>query len=321
MAKVLEVPSSTRTFRRGLRREAAIAALADAQHGVVALAQLRALGVTASAARNRVADGRLHRVHRGVYAVGRARLTGSGRYMAAVLACGPGAALSHRSAADHLGLLRSDRAGIDVTVSGQARRPRGAVQVHGSATLRENDVMVVEGVPCTSVARTLVDLGDVAARRGVERAVAQAEVLRVFDADAAADVLSRAGPRRGAGVLRAVLGARLEPSLTESDLEELMFAVCRSAGVPPPEPGGWITLGQGVAYKADFLWRAQRLVVETDGYASHSHRKAFEHDRRRDQLLKLAGWEVLRFTWREVEREPGHIARVVKGLLARLAGQ
>ena len=301
-------------------REAAIVALAERQHGVVTLGQLQLVGGLGRAAvSRRAAGGRLHRVHRGVYAVGRPRLTIHGHWMAAVLTYGPAAVLSHRSAAGLWGLRADHRARTDVTVPGAAARRRPGIDVHRSATLSERDITTVDGIPCTAVARTLIDLGDVAGRREVERAVDQAEVKRLFDLRATEDALERAGPRRGARVLRAVLADRQEPTLTQSRLEEGFLALCRTAALPSPAVNAWIAVEDGVAYKADFLWRAERLVVETDGRGFHSHRAAFEHDRLRDQRLTLAGYTVVRFTWRQVRHEPGRVAGALAGLLARLA--
>jgi predicted transcriptional regulator of viral defense system len=301
------------------RSEAAIVALAERQHGVVTLHQLQLLGLGKGAVAKRAREGRLHRIHRAVYAVGRPRLTQHGRWMAAVLAYGPRAVLSHRSAAALHGLRPDNRPRIDVTVPGPSARRRPGIDVHVSGTLIDAHIGTVDGVPGTTVARTLVDLGDVAPERAVERAVDQAEVLRVFDLRAVIEALQRAGPRRGAGVLRAVLEAYEGPTLTDRELEELFLALCRTYSLPSPVVNEWITLDDGVAYKPDFLWPEHKLIVETDGRDVHTTRKAFEHDRERDQRLTLAGYTVVRFTWRQIERDPRHVAEVLRGLLARLA--
>ena len=303
----------------GPHRERLIAELAERQHGVVTLAQLEALGLGRSGVSRRAAAGRLHRVHAGVYAVGRARLSGQGVLMAAVLACGPAAVISHRSAAGLLGLRRDERAQVELTRPGVAAWRRPGIDVHVSSTLTREDLTSVDGIPCTTVARTLVDLGDVADRRAVERAVDQAEVLRAFDLRRVERALERAGPRRGAGVLRDVLEDRVEPTLTDRELEEMFLALCRSASLPSPAVNVWIATNSGVSYKADFLWRQERLIAETDSRAFHSHTSAFEHDRLRDERLTLAGFTVVRFTWRRVEREPEAVADALRGLLARLA--
>ena len=190
---------------------------------------------------------------------------------------------------------------------------------HCSTTLAHTDVTVQHGIPCTTVARTLVDLGDVVNRRAVERAVDQAEMLQLFDGRAVHEALARAGPKRGAGILRGVLADLTGPTLTRSELEERFLALCRAASLPSPAVNVWITLDDGIAYKADFLWRKQQLIVETDGRDVHTTRKAFEHDRERDQRLTLAGFTLLHFTWRQITREPRRVATAIRALLARLA--
>jgi hypothetical protein len=307
-------------FRDELPRDAAIVAFARTRHGVITTDQLGAFGLGPAAVARRAAEGRLFRQHRGVYSVGRPDLTVAGRRMAAVLACGHTAILSHRSAAAHHGLLEDHRQRPDVTVKGRARRPRRGIQVHSSTTLTAPDIATVDGIPCTSVARTLVDLGDRERPRLVERAIDQAEVRGVFDLAAVEDALGRAGPRRGAGVLRALLRELGEPTLTDRELEELLLALIRDAGLPPPAVNAWIT-GNGWAYKADFLWRRERVVAETDGLAFHTNRKAFEHDRLRDQRLALAGYTVVRFTWRQLVRQPDTVAATLAGLLAADRGR
>jgi uncharacterized protein DUF559 len=190
------------------------------------------------------------------------------------------------------------------------------MDVHVSATLRPVDVTVQEGIPCTSVARTLLDLGEVVDRRAVERAVEQTEVLRLFDLGEVEEALAHAGRRRGASVLRAVIRESTEPTLTDRELEERFLGLCRDAGLPQPAVNQWIVLDGG-AVKADFLWRAERLVVETDSRTFHNTPGAFESDRRRDQRVTLAGYRVVRFTWRQVTREPAAVAQTVGALIGR----
>jgi very-short-patch-repair endonuclease len=258
-------------------------------------------------------------VHAGVFAVGHMPLTLDGRYMAAVLACGRGSALSHRSAAAKLGLRPTSRAAIDVTTPRQGARGRKGIDAHRSTKLLPLDVDEVDGIRCTSVAWTLLDFAAVVPRRAVERAFDQAELLEVLDAAAIEDVLARAGGHRGAGVLRAILDHHAPAStLTRTELEELFLALCRARGVPDPRVNAWIPL-EPTGYEADFLWREAWLIVEVDGHAVHTTRRAFEHDRRRDQRLTLAGWRVVRFTWRQVVRDPAFVAATVAGLLARAA--
>jgi very-short-patch-repair endonuclease len=219
---------------------------------VVSLGQLQLLGLGRAAVAKRTRAGRLHRLYRGVYAVGHARLTGQGRWMAAVLACGKRAALSHRSASTLTAILRTARAKPDVTLPCPCARARHGITVHSSVTLTEADITTVDGIPCT-----------------------------------------------------------------DGELEERFFALCRAAALPSPEVNVWLKIDDGNPIKADFLWRAEKLVVETDGRASHGTRQAFETDRLRDQRLKLARYEVVHFTWRQVVKEPTRVAAVVKRLLAR----
>jgi very-short-patch-repair endonuclease/predicted transcriptional regulator of viral defense system len=299
--------------------ETRIVELAERQHGVITLPQLQFVGLSKSAVSRRAVVRRLHRVHRGVYAIGRPQLTMHGRWMAAVLACGAGALLSRRSAAGLSGLRRDERHATDVCVPCEGVRSRRGIDLHRSTTLTDDDITTIDGIPCTTVARTLVDLGDVVDRRAVERAVDQADVLQLFDLRAVDDVLDRAGPKRGAGILRAVLADRAGPTITRSELEERFLALLRAASLPSPAVNAWITLHDGIAYKADFLWRRERLIVETDGRDVHTTRRAFEHDRERDQHLTLAGFTVVRFTWRQITREAQRVAKAIASLLARLA--
>jgi REase_MTES_1575 len=234
--------------------------------------------------------------------------------MAAVLAYGPKARLSHRSSAALHGIRPDNRPKIDVTLPSPSARSRRGIDVHRSTTLEPADVTEVDGIPCTTLPRTLLDLAEVVSERAVEKAVDQAEVLRIFDLRTVNEVLSRAAGRRGAAVLRRVLADYDGPTLTDQELEERFFALCRSASMPPPRVNEWITLDEGVTYKVDFAWRAERLAVETDGWSSHGTRQAFENDRRRDRRLSLAGWTVVRFTWRDVEQRPREVSETLAGL-------
>jgi very-short-patch-repair endonuclease len=271
--------------------------LAAAQHGVVSLGQVVALGVTPRAVRHRLAAGSLHRIHRGVYAVGHPVVGGRGRWMAAVLACGLDAALSHRSAAALRELRPTSRAAIDVTTPRRAGRGLAGIDAHASRTLTAADVGRVDNIRCTSVARTLLDLGDVVSLREVERAVDQAEVRGLFDLHAVNDVLARANGRRGASKLIQVLAIYQQPNITKSDVEEVLLEICRSAGLPAPLVNGYV--GE---YQVDFHWPAYRLIVETDSVTWHGTARRTQADYRRDRVLQLRGWRVLRFSWLDVVR-------------------
>jgi hypothetical protein len=313
-----QLPVKWGRFLDDLPREAAIVAFAGTRHDVITSAELAAFGLDSSAVAKWARRGRLFRRHRGVFAVGRPRLGFEGRVYAAVRAAGARALASHRSAAGLRALLADHRRIVDVTVPGTSAGRRGAIVRHASLTLVADDVSVVEGIPCTSVARTLVDLADSEPRRVVERALGQAEVLRVFDLSATQAAVERAGCRRGAAVLRALLGLYATPTLTRSELEERFLGLCRNGGLPQPEVNTPVATHDG-ALEVDFLWRAERLVVETDGRAFHATASGVERDRRRDRRLRLAGYEPIRFGWREVVEEPDEVLREVRGMLARLA--
>ena len=297
---------------RAAQRERAIQALAARQHRIVSLPQLKAFALTASAVRNRVAAGKLRRVHHGVYAVGLAPLSIEAIYMAAVLACGAKAVLSHRSAAAHLGLRPCSRPRVDVTASGRTGRGRKGIDVHRAAGLEERDVTNVKGIPCTTVARTLLDLAEAVDRTALERAVEQADKLGIFDLTAVVDVTARAGKRNGAATLKAVLKTYTpEPAFIRSELERRFLALCRTAGLPRPRTNN-VTGGEEI----DFTWPDRRLMVEADSHRHHGTRAAFERDRRRDQQLTAAGWRVVRFTWRQVDEEPKQVAATLRSLVA-----
>jgi hypothetical protein len=258
----------------------------------------------------------MHRVHGGVVAVGHPLLSVSGRRMAAVLACGDGAALSHRSGACHRGLRPDNRATIDVSSPTRAGRRIKGITVHSGATLLPRDVEIVDGIRTTSLARTLLDLAEVVSKRQLERAIEQALVLRDLDMRAIDDVLARANGRRGAATLRAVLGdIRPGTTNTRNDLEEAFLAICRNANAPPDGVNQWIPYPEGGGAEADFIWRERKLVIEVDGRETHLTPQAFEHDRARDQRLATLGWRVVRFSWRQVEAEPAGVAATVSALL------
>ncbi len=294
-----------------------IAELASRQHGAIAVRQIVALGLSASAVRNRVAKGRLHGLHRGVVTVvPPALLTPRGEIMAATLACEPGTAASHRAGGALFELRLAIRRPIDVTTPGSKARRRPGIRIHSGATLTAADLTVVDNIPCTTLARTLLDICEDATRREVERALDVAEQQRILDMRALDDVLARANGRRGAKLLRAVLTEhRVGSTLTRNKLEEAFLAICRAAELPPDAVNVWIAYPDGGGAEADFLWRRQRLVVEVDGRDVHTTRRAFHSDRRRDQQLMLLGWRVVRFTWRQVMFEPAYVAATLRGLL------
>jgi hypothetical protein len=262
----------------------------------------------------------LYRRYRGVYTiVPPSMLSLKGRYLAAVFACGDSAALSHRSAADLHGLRASNRAAIDVIVPSRTRRLHDGIDIHRSTTLTAADITVVEAIPVTTVARTALDLAAVVRRRAVERALDQAEMLEVFDLNALMDQLQRNPHHPGALILKAVLEEHTAGStVTWSRLEELCLEITRVAGVALPELQAYVDPGDGEPPpRCDFVWRAQRVIVEADGFGSHKTRYAFEDDRRRDQRLTRVGWRVVRVTDRQLRFERARIVALIVDLLRR----
>jgi very-short-patch-repair endonuclease len=265
---------------------------------VVARVQLVALGIGSRAIEHRLEKGRLQTLHRGVYSVGHRVLAREGRWMAAVLVAGRGAVLSHRSAAPLWGLGASGRSLIDITASRRVRRDRG-IQPH-RGRLRPDEVTIVGGIPVTTVPRTLLDLAAVLPRHQVERAINEAEVRRLDDPLPLAALLARYPRRRGVAVVRAILdGTRIGSTITRSELEEGFLEFLIHHRLPWPEVNATIRIGDR-SIECDFAWRAQRMIAELDGHAFHATAAAFERDRARDRRLSVAGWRVVRITWRQL---------------------
>jgi very-short-patch-repair endonuclease len=272
------------------------------------------MGFTRSAISHRVRTGRLWRLHRDVFAVGRAELTREGSWLAAVLACGNGAALSHLSAAALWGIrerLPPRRAQVSVpTHAGRGRR-RG-VDLRCVATLRPNDVTERNGIPVTTLQRTLIDLAAVLDAKQLKSAVRQSE--RVHKLDLAQVRISLHDHPRSShrhARLRHLLDDYI-PASTESEVEAAFLELCARHGLPIPETQ--VPIGP---YRADFLWRDRGLVVEIDGRDTHDGFIAFRDDRVRDRAMKAAGFEVLRFTGSEALREPRNVARELSAALRR----
>ena len=295
----------------GIPKDWLIAELAGLQFGVVARSQLLAMGIGEGAIATRLRRYRLLRLHRGVYAVGHLALVPLAREMAAVLACGPGSFVSHRSAAVvwHLVREKSDDQ-VDVTVASMGRGARDGLRIHRSRLLSGHDVQHFRGLPVASPARALIDFAEEASDRELERAVHEALTRNLVNAAAITRASERFRGRRGAARLRRLIAAADQPMLTRSEAEERFLSLLRAGELPSPEVNVLLD-----GYEVDFLWREQRLVVEVDGYQFHSSRRAFERDRRRDADLQAAGFSVLRLTWRQVVNEPyATIARTARAL-------
>ena len=280
------------------------------QGGVVSVAQLHAAGLREGAIRNRALRGQLIRLHRGVYAVGHSQLTPLGWRWAAVLACGgPGwAALSHRSAAAAWDLLPSP-AQFDVSTLANARST-ARIRVHRG--LQVEDVTAIDGLPLTTVARTLVDLTAILTPHQTERVVHLGQHLRLLDMHSLDEQLARAHGRPTRKLRAAVATlAAAEPDITRTVLEERFLALVLDAQLPRPEVNAMVG-----DEEVDFLWRTEKLIVETDGAATHLTAEAFEEDRRRDAVHSMMGFRTLRFTWRQVVYEPRFVAAATAAAMA-----
>jgi very-short-patch-repair endonuclease len=280
--------------------------VAAEQHGVVSAAQLQAAGLNRAAVLVRVRGARLHPVHRGVYAVGHDAMTLHARFMAAVLACGPAAALSHRSAAALWGFLawEGDRL-PEVTVPGSSARSRPGLRIHRTRHLDPRDVARREAIAVTTPARSLLDLADELPPAGLRRAARQAQAMRWTNVRQIADVLTRCNGRRGAPRLAALIADG--PAPTRSEFEDLVLDLILGAGLRRPEIN--VRLGRVLP---DLRWPDQRLTVECDGAAWHDGRLAREDDAARQAHLEASGERVLRVTWQQAVGHPRQtLARMV----------
>jgi very-short-patch-repair endonuclease/predicted transcriptional regulator of viral defense system len=282
-----------------------IAELAERQHGVVAVWQLEARGIAYDAIRYRARTGRLHRIHHGVYAVGYRKLTPHGHRMAAVLAYGPDAVLSHRSAAAQWGIGPGFWK-TEVTTP-RAKRSRKGTRAH-TATLHPEDVAVHNGIPVTSVARTILDLAAQLKDDPLTRLIEDADRAELIDLHALERAISRRPRVAGVVRLKAVLAAYRGPADTRSKLERDFRALIAAAGLPEPR---YNVLVAGLT--VDVFWPQWKLVVELDGRPYHANPRAFETDRIRDARLQKVDLRVLRVTGQRLDNEPG---AVVEDILA-----
>ncbi len=292
-------------------------ALAAEQHNVVSLAQLVSIGFTESAVWKAVRAGRLYRIHQGVYAVGRADLTARGHWMAAVLACGPGAVLSHAAAAALHGIRQTAASRVDVTVTRISCVIHTGIRVHKHPDLTAADVTIVDGIPVMSVARTLLALATVLREPQLERACDQAVIERVFDMREVEELLRRSHGRRGVRRLRNVLArGDLGENVPASGLEVRYRNLCAQAGLSKPEINRYLLLGDEYR-RVDFLWRKERVVIETDGNRYHSTGWQRARDQHRDALLTEHGYHHARITEDEIKHHPGRAVARAANLLAQ----
>lgn len=286
--------------------------LAGRQHGVVSRRQLLALGFNARAIEHRVARGRLHLVMRGVYAVGWPRLTQRRRWMAAVLACGDDALLSHRSAAALWQIGTERRGTVDVSVKRRCELRRPGLRIRGRPTLAPGDVVSREGIPVTAPARTLVDLATELDPMRVERVVNEADKRGLIDPEALRLRLDSYAGEPGVPLLRRLLDKQTF-RLSDSDLEIFFRPIAIEAGLPPPLSkqvvNGW---------EVDFYWPDLGLVVETDGLRYHRTPSTQARDAKRDRTHVIAGMSPLRFTHYEIRYESGRVRDELAGVVRTL---
>lgn len=286
-----------------------LARLAERQHGVVSIRQLGRLGYSRDSVSQATKAGRLHRLHRGVYAVGHAALSPHGHCLAAVLACAPGALASHRAAAWLWDLVTRPPTKIDVTAATR-RHSKPSLRLH-HARLTDEDRAVRDGIPVTALPRTLLDLAAVLSPDRLGRTVDRADALGLFDLRPVDALLARAHGHPGAGRLRHALRIyRRDPAFTRSQLELRFLQQVRRAGLPEP------SLNYCVAgYELDAYWETERFAVELDAYETHGGRRAFERDRLRQEELKLLGIEMIRITAHRLDREPAVVTENLAALL------
>lgn len=253
--------------------------------------------------------GRLHRLHYGVYAVGHVDVSLQGRCLAAVLAGGRGALLSHYSAAWLWGLSKQKPVPIHVTVP-QPRRRRPPIRLHYARNLVAADRGLQEGIPVTAVPRTLLDLAAVVRPESLKRLLTRSEELKLFEFEAVEDVLARNGGHHGAGRLRRAVATYRPPAFTRSETERRLLALLEGAGLPRPATGY-----NECGHELDFYWPELRFAVELDLFETHGTRESFESDRLRQEDLKLTGVEMIRVTGRRLEREPRQVIDRVSRLL------
>lgn len=299
---------------RGRQRWVALAGLAAKQHGVVSIRQLEGpLGFSRRSVARSVQAGRLHRIYRGVYAVGHTDLSPKGRCLAAVLAVGPGALLSYHSAGWLWGLWKGSPAPFEVTafVPRHDLPPRGVTR-HRARNLDDVDRSMIDGIPVTSVARTLLDLAWKLRADQLRRVLARAEELGLLDLAAIREVIERNRGHHGAKRLRYALAIYEPPVYSRSEFERRFVERVVADGLPRPATG-WNEVG----HEIDVYWPERRFGVELDAYETHGGRDAFERDRDRDLDFAIAEVEMIRVSERQFRREPERIIARVATLLAR----
>jgi very-short-patch-repair endonuclease len=291
------------------RADAAIAQLAACQRGLITRAQLLELGIGSRAIDHALARGRLHRIHQGIYSlVPFPALPPFAREQAAILACGDHALLSHHTAAAAWGIRPSLDGAVDVTLVGTDRgRSRRGIHIHRIRSLEKRDARRYQQLPITSPARALLDIAPHISGRSLEWAIDQALVKRLTTNTAIRAALAAYPHAAGIAHLRALTDPGRPTTLTRSHPEERVFTQLRKAGLPIPEVNAKVG-----NYTADFLWRAEKVILEIDGYAYHHTRATFERDHQRDTEHQRHDYLVIRVTPRQLEHN-------IEALLVQIA--
>ena len=306
----------------GARRElaargidAAIAYLAAEQYEMVARWELAAAGVGRGAIDLRRRVKRLHDIETGVYSPASRLRAGAGAFMAAVLTAGPDSLLGRRSAAAHWNMRPSATRRVEVIAPRTLpKRPR-LTPIRG--LVASDEWTIHDGIPITTVPRTILDLAAVLSRDQLEQAMERAEALRLTDALTITELLQRYPRRRGSVALRAILGAEsIGHGVTREELEAAFNQFIHERGFPRPRINAPLAVGAD-SFTADFVWPAARLIVELDGYATHWTRRSFERDRRRDRRLLVVDWKTIRVTWRHLHEEREELAADMAAIFAR----
>jgi predicted transcriptional regulator of viral defense system len=297
-------------MREEVRHHDELARLAGEQHGVVSHQQLVELGYSEAAIGRGITSRRLHRIHRGAYAVGNPKPSTHGRCLAAVLACGRGAMLSHDSAAWLWGLRSSCPSRTEVTLPARGHR-RAGLHIHHSTILEPIDEAVREGIPTTSVARTLLDCAARGRRRRTDSLLERAERLDLLDIPEIEEILTRSGRHAGKSRLARAVDLYRDPAFTRAGTERRFLEAVLKAGLPRPAINTFVA-----GHEVDAYWAKERFAVELDGYQTHGTRAAFERDPVRLEELKLEGIDAIRVTARRLEREPAQVAARLKVLLS-----
>lgn len=307
-------PTSTRILPMRQSTDRLIEELAGGQHRIVTRKQLQDAGISDKALRRRVGSGWLQRRHRGVYQVGPVAGAMTAE-MAAILACGSSAVISHESAARLHGIPISGTsdAPVDISVPSQVFRSHPRIRVHRVQELSHQDITQIEHVPVVTPARTICDLAAVLATRDLEVALAFSLREHMVSEKVLRECAQRSGRRRGVARILSILDTEQGPAFTRSEAEARFLELIRGTGIREPR-----TNARAAGLEVDFLWRRERVIVEVDGYQYHGNRHRYQGDRTRDQRLAAEGYQVIRITWQDItDRGPAVLVSLARALALR----